>query len=185
MKAKSLYIIIFFLILGILISQLKVIPSSENVQTMLVVSSFILALVISLLFLFKLWIGKNKEKTTNLTQQLIRTGIIIVLFPLAWLFTMPNFSKPELVNGVTLEGKTIYVYHDSCFPPDSVCECDTYGSLIYRKNQYLPLMHLVLKTDFYVGSVQLNNGELIVKASDICTKDIGKIKHLKKQQESK
>ncbi|GEM_PF-3793324 len=178
MKPLKLYSLIILLLLGVLISQIKVIPSWENIQTLLIVSVFILALVIGLLYLFKLWSRKNKEKTKNLTQQLIRTSIIVVLFALAWLFTIPNVSKPELVDELTIENKTIYVYYESCFPPDSDCECNYYGSLVYTKNQYLPIMHLVLKTDFYVGSVQLNNGELIAKASDSCTKDLGKMEKI-------
>ncbi len=181
MKVKSLYITVFLLILGILISQIKVIPSWGKVQTVLIISVFVGALVTGLRLLFKLWISKNNEKKTSRMQQLISTSIIIIVFPLAWLallFTMPNFTEPELIDEVTIENKTIYVYHDSCFPPDSECECDYYGSLIYVKNQYLPIMHLTLKTDFYVGSVQLNNGELIAKASDSCTKDFGKIERI-------
>jgi len=179
MKPLKLYSLIIILLLGVLISQIKVIPSWENVQTVLIVSVFILALVMGLLYLFKLWSKKNKDKKINRTQQLIRTSIIVALFLLAWLFVIPNLSKPELVDKLTLENKTIYVYNESCFPPDSECECDYYGSLVYTKNQYLPIMHLVLKTDFYVGSVQLNNGELIAKASDSCTKDLGKMEMIK------
>jgi len=176
MKPLKLYSVIILLILGILISQLKVIPSWENTQTISVGLFFILAIVIGLLLLFKLWSRKNKEKTTNLRQQLIGTSIVIAVFPLALLFTMPNVSKPELVDELTIENKIIYVYHESCFPPDSECQCDTYGSYIYTKNQYLPMMSLVLKTDFYVGNLQLNKGELIVKASDMCAKNLGKMK---------
>ena len=176
MKVLKLYSVITLLVLGILISQLKVIPSWENVHTMLLVSVFILALVIGFLYLFKLWTTK---KTIIQVQRLIRTSILIVVFPLAWLFVIPNLTKPELVNEVTLGNKTIYVYHKSCFPPDSACECDTYGSLIYTKNKYLPIMHLVLETDFYVGSVQLNKGELIIKATDTCAKDLKKTKRIK------
>ena len=176
MKALKLYSVITLLVLGILISQLKVIPSWENVQTMLLVSIFILALVTGFLYLFKLWTTK---KTITQVQRLIRTVILIVAFPLAWLFAVPSFTEPELVNEVRLHDKTIYVYYDSCFPPDSACECDTYGSLIYTKNKYLPIMHLVLETDFYVDSVQLNHGELIVEAADTCAKDLGKTKRIK------
>jgi len=179
MKTRLFYSVIILLILGILISQLKVILSWENMQTGLIVSVFIGALVIGLLYLFQLWFKKNKGQKTGLTQQVSSTIIISIVFPLALLFAMPDFYKPELVDELTLANKTIYVYHEYCFPPDSACECDTYGSYIYTKNHYLPVMHLVLKTNFYVGSVQLNNGELIVKASDICSKDLGKTKRIK------
>jgi len=172
MKTRLFPIVIIFLILGVLISQIKVIPSWENIQTMLVVATFILALVVGLLFLFKLWIKGNQNKK----QAVFRTIITIVIFPISFLFTMPGFDKPELVNEITITNQTIYVYHESCFPPDSVCECDTYGSLIYTKNQYLPVMHLALKTDFYVGDVQIINKKLIAKAAAICVKDVGKTK---------
>lgn len=33
-----------------------------------------------------------------------------------------------------------------------------------------------MKVDFYIGDIQLNDGELIVWASDKCQKDIGKSK---------
>ena len=92
--------------------------------------------------------------------------------------TLPAFDEPELVDEVSLESKTIYVYNNYCFPPDSQCECNTYGSFIYAKDKYLPIMHLLSKTDFYVGSVELNNTELIVKATDICAKDFGKMKRI-------
>jgi len=176
MKTKLFTIAIIFLILGVLISQLKVIPSFTTIQNVLLVSVFLVALITALLFLFKLWIRKHKEKKTSRTQRVVRTFIMITASPLAWLLAIPGLNEPELVNELSLANQTIYIYHKSCFPPDNACECDYYGSSIYTKNQYLPVMHLVLETDFYVGSVQLNNGELIVKASDSCSKDLGKTK---------
>jgi len=175
MKTRLFVITIILLLLVTLIVQVKVLPSWENTQTILVVASFILALVTGLLFLFKIW-TKHKE---NKKQAVLHTLIIIVIFPISFLFTMPDFDKSELVNELTIANQTIYVYHEYCFPPDSECECDTYGSLIYIKNKYLPLMHLVLKTNFYVGNVQIINEELIAKASDICAKDILKNKKIK------
>ena len=92
--------------------------------------------------------------------------------------SLSSIFQPEYIKTIKQDNNRYYIYNESCFPPDSECECDTYGSLIYIKNKYLPIMHLVVKTNFYVGSVQVNNGELIVKASDICSKDFGKTKRI-------
>ncbi len=169
MKTRVFVITIILLLLVTLIVQVKVLPSWENAQIVFLVSTFILALTTGLLSLFKLWFIHNKKKSK--TEKFIKTAVLITLSPLVFLFAMPIFDETELVDEFTIANQNVYVYYENCFPPDSSRECDYYGSSVYLKNQYLPVMHLVLKTDFYVGDVQIINKVLIANASDICPKD--------------
>jgi len=173
MKTKIFYIIVFLLILGILISQLHFIPSFESWENYLFVLIFSSAFIVGVIYLFKGW--KQQKSKMKAILQIVLFSII---FFTTLMFSAPPMFKPEYIKNSTQNNATYYIYNESCFPPDGACECDTYGSLIYVKNKYLPIMHLVVKTNFYVGSVQLNNGELIVKASDICSKDFGKTKRI-------
>lgn len=103
---------------------------------------------------------------------LLTSSLLIMLFIPARMFEV--FSREVIV-----EQETLRIYENHCFIPDSRCECDMYYSKVYIKNRYLPIMHYVTKTDYFIGNIQIENGELILEASNDCYKDNGKIKIVK------
>jgi len=82
-------------------------------------------------------------------------GGVPILFLIYILSAGQGFMGPILDKEIEIQGTKIFLCTNSCFPPDSACECNDYYSLIYMKNHYLPIMHLKTKIDFYVGDIQL------------------------------
>ena len=169
---KLVYLTIILLIVGILLAQLQVIPNVEVWQERINIAIFLIAIIVGIGALFKIWKGNNQSLIKSITS----TVIMISAFGVSFLGALPDMTKPEYIKEIQIEGKTLYVYHTFCFVPDSACECNNYGSLIFIKNAYLPIRHLLTETDFYVDDIELNKGDFIAKASDTCSKDSSKTK---------
>ena len=182
MSQKRLYqALIFFTILGVIISQTLFIPSWETQHMILFFSAFALAAIVGIWCMIRLWSWnykyKDATKPAGWFSPQVFSFLIIVGLPIAFFLSILNaghgFMGPSLSKQLTLGEKKIYVYNDTCF--DSVC-CETSRSLVYSKNTYLPIMHLLAEVDFHVGDVRLLKQELIISSSNICSKDKDKIK---------
>jgi hypothetical protein len=188
MSQKRLYkALIFFTILGVIISQTMFIPSWETQHMGLLFSVFALAAIVGIACMVRLWRWhykyKGLSKPTGWFSPVFFSLIVIVGLPVVFFFSLlssgQGFLGPSLAKEIPLGQERIYVYHNACFIPDSACECAYYYSLIYKKNAYLPIMHLVTTIDFYAGEVRLHKGELTILPSSTCSKDKGKIKKVR------
>ncbi|MCP4138336.1 MAG: hypothetical protein GY754_45665 [bacterium] len=182
MKRKLLYTIIIFMIFAALISLVNFIRSWAKWQLLIIVLAYLIIAILGIVYLFKLrkenYISGSTLKITgwikSILMSILLIGGIYLLFMFTILFAMGGFFGPYLEKEVKLNEETIYVYYNTCSIPNSNCGCDHYSSLIYKKNHYLPIMHLVKEVDYYVGEIQLHNGRLYILASDDCKSDIGK-----------
>lgn len=176
---------ISFLVLlsiGVVISQIYFIPTWEKTQEIIVIISFSLSVFFGLVFFIKSFTAKiySKKKLSIkywiififISIMAIITNVGIILY--SGLTLGQGFFGPSFVKEYKFKTLTIYQYENSCFPPDNVCECKDYYSLIYVKNDFLPIMRLKKKVDFYIGHIQLKNNLLIIRASDLCKRDLKK-----------
>lgn len=162
------------------------VPTWEDVHAILIVLVFFFSAILGVVNLVKLWRLNYKSKHVlklidwikSITISVALIGGIFLSFILSVLTAGQGFFGATLTKEINLGDEKIYLYHNKCFIPDNSCECDYY-SLIYVKNQYLPIMHLLTKVNFYVDDVQLNNDELTIFASKKCTQDINKRKKIK------
>jgi hypothetical protein len=169
MKLTLLFVSIVLLLLAVAIAQLHVVPNGEVLQENILFSIFMLAIASSFVTIFKLWKRNDLKRKTK--SVLIATAITTAIF-----VSLPEVNKPEFIKEIKIADKTLYVYYQSCFPPDNACECDDYRSLIYERNPYLPITHLLFETEFYVSDIQMGKGKLLARSSNICFHDLGKIK---------
>ena len=169
MKLTLLFISIILLLLAVAIAQLHAVPNGEVWREVILFFVFMLAIASSSVTIFKLWRRNDPKRKT-------KSVLIIVAITTAILVSLPEVNKPEFIKEIKIADKILYVYNDNCFVPDGICECNQYGSLIYERNPYLPITNLLFKTEFYVDDIQMSNGQLIARSSDICSRDLGKIK---------
>lgn len=87
------------------------------------------------------------------------------------------WAQSNFKEAINIGSQKIYFGSTSCSIPDSACECE-YSSQVYRKNSYLPILHLVAQVDFYVGNIQFDKGELIIFPDDTCPEDLNKVKRI-------
>jgi len=175
---------LFFTSLGIgtVISQINFIPTWENAESVSVITLFAISALAGLFYIIKLWKNNYRNKKTLKVRDWLRSGIIcmVMITSVTVLFIISSFSigqgifGPALVKQHKFSGITIYHYESSCFPPDNACECDNYYSLVYLQNSYFPIMHLIKKMDFYIGEIKLVDEDLIIKASEVCKRDLNK-----------
>lgn len=167
------------------------IPSWVEIQSKIMAILYLIFFVLVLIFTFLSWLKTHNSDNTPTKYYLIKnlalTFFSLVIAPIVFLysvFLLPAVGiKPrpifilfstELQQKLTLESKTIYVYIESCVIPDSKCECDNYRSIVFIQNDYLPIMHLVAKADFFIGEIIKFNNKLLLVASNECERDIGK-----------
>jgi amino acid transporter len=187
MSQKRLYkALIFFVILGVIISRIMFIPSWENIRTGFMVSTFLLATTVGVICMLRLWKWKRQykglSKPAGWFNPAVFSIILVVGLPLACFFSFASaghgFLGPHLIKEVTLGKENVYLYHNVCLAP-SACECEVHFGLVYKKHAYLPTLHLLTKTDFHASDARLEQGELTILASNRCPRDRDKTKKVK------
>lgn len=167
-----------------LISQINFIPNYENVQRISVIIIFAISALLGLFYFIK-YLANNYRNNKNLKfkfwlKSILFSGIVIVLVVVLFLCSVLSVGQEGFIGGPVFIKKyefnnvIIYQYENACFPPDSVCECQDYYSLIYIKNSYFPIMHLKEKVNSYIESIKLINNSLYIKASGLCGRDINR-----------
>lgn len=188
MFGKKIYnlstLLILWIVIGLIVALINVIPEFKETRAFIVFLFCVGAYILAIIYIYKMW---KKGKSSN-SRHFFR--LISILKTLAFLIIIPllliNWGLSTLVSSafsayyfnreVAVEGYTLYIYDQQCFIPDSTCECDDYHSDLYIKNKYLGIMHYVTTTDYFIGDIKIENDKLIIKASDDCDRDIGKIK---------
>lgn len=183
-KNKKLLFILGFitLIAGTIVSLINFIPTWEIIEANTIVLLFFLTAILWLIVLIKIWTNNAKNRSSlksidwlkSIILSITMIGGVPILFLISILSAGQGFLGPTLEKEIEIQGTKIFLYTNSCFPPDNVCECNDYYSLIYIKNNYLPVMLLKQKVDFYVEDIRLNNGKLVITASERCMRDRGK-----------
>jgi len=160
-------ILVFIILLNI--SQIIIVPYSfhTNIIPYLFATSFVLFLLSFINLMYY-----KKENSSKLFT-------LVIAFSLTWISILSRLDNIEFIKKIKVLDKTFYIYHDTCFPPDGMCECSYYRSLIYLKNPYLPLSYEVMETSFYTNDIYFSEGEFIIKSSEICKKDVHREERLK------
>ncbi len=181
---KQLFTIGFFTLIAATIISLTInfIPTWEKIEVTIIFSLFFITAIVWLIFLINIWVinakNRNSLNIIDWIKSIIFSFFMIAVFYFFFLISIlsmgQGFMGPTLDKEFKIQGIKIFLYTESCFIPDGACECSYYHSLIFVKNNYLPIMHLKKKVDFYVGDIRLNNGKLVIIASEMCAKDWGK-----------
>jgi hypothetical protein len=173
---KLLFIGIITLIVGTLIPLINFIPTWEIVEIIAIVLLFFITAIIWLIFLINIWINNIKNRSSlkfidwfeSIILSITMIGLVAILFLISVLLSGHGIFGPTLKKTIEISDVKIFLYENSCFPPDNECECGNYYSLIYIKNYYLPIMDLKKKVNFYVEDIQINKSKLVIIPSEKC-----------------
>ena len=174
-------------VLGVLLVSITVTPSWEVKQVILLTCIFFSALIFGVFFLVLRWEGDYQSqgslKVLGWVKSIVASISIIIGVPFMFLLTLMSVGQgymgPTFIKKVTLADVNLYLYYKECYIPDVGCECDDYFSTIYVKNSGLPIMHLLIKVDYYAGDIQIINDTLVVSASPVCPDDNKKTRKIK------
>lgn len=141
---------------------------------------YALSYILILIYIIKLWrgISKNSNTSKNIFLTVFKSLSFLIIIPaiLAFVAVALAFTQPYFTDKIKLDSHTFYVYEEDCFP-SSIRGCRNFYMDVYQKNNYLPIMHHLIRLDYYADSLYINDNKLFLKASDKYREvNIGKIK---------
>lgn len=166
------------ILLSLGLIQLHFIPGWENFQQttffILVALSVVLALVAVVIYLK----NHKRDKSYGILKSIF---IVLMYLPLVVLFfffgvlSTGNYPfGPHYLKTIDLGGRIFYQFESTCAPPDNMCECEDYFTIIYEKNHYLPIMTYKGTAKFYLDDLLLKNDSLLLIANEVCDRDKNK-----------
>lgn len=173
----SLHAEIIFLALFLLAAVPNYIPALRLAEIATAVALLLLAAISGLGYGINLCVQKCKKRSTATTDNWPTViaksiGIVVPVCLAAYLYYVSTVSGlifgPQLNGTYELKEKTIYVYWNDPWPSNDRCP-PSYGSEIYLKSNYFPLMYHVSSVDYYVGGIRPDeSGCYLIKDEERC-----------------
>ena len=178
-KIKSLLLIAIAISLALTL--IYVIPELYTIRNAFYILSYILLIIYIIAIWRKIFTEKKEShKLKDILIALFKSISFLIVIPVVLIFIgfAIAFIQPYFTDKISLESHTFYVYEEDCFP-SSIRGCRNFYMDVYQKNKYLPIMHHLIRLDYYADSLYIKNNILFLKASDNYREiNIGKIRSI-------
>jgi len=166
LKKMLLPVSLSLLLALVVLVEISFIPAWEKPILLAVASLFLFSAFLSILFLISVWINyllqREQKRLFSWIKPFLGTLLLLSIYVGTFFFILSSDNYmvfgPNFKFETVLEGHTFYVYENSCFVPDSACECDYYFSDVYLKKDGWPLKGKVKRVSFYVSGIRAVEG---------------------------
>ena len=180
-------ILILWIIATLLVVSIKVIPEFKERWSLLNAIFWAVAYVLVIIYIIRVWIRtysiqKENRRTKDILKAIFKSIFFLVVIPIFFLiiyFVAAVGNWEDNTEIKTLNSHTFYIYEKDCFP-SSHRGCRNYYMDVYEKNEYLPILHHLIRLDYYADILYIEKDKLILKAAyGYKEKDIGRISKVK------
>lgn len=182
MKKRG-FLLMLWILVSLVLMSVKVIPEFKEQWSLVIAIFWLVSYVLVIIYSIRVWIRtysiqKENKRINDILKVIFKSIFFLVVIPLFILiiyFAHAISDWEVYTEKKTLDSHTFYIYENDCFPSSSR-GCRDYYMNVYEKNKYLPILHHLIKLDYYADSLYIEKDKLILKAAyGYKEKDVGRI----------